>query len=1789
MALMVTVIVSLVLLSLVAKEGFAGYHARFIVFGTEKKEQANALAEGCADQALASVIADPSYSGATLNTLPSGTCYVSPIDTLNKTGKATIQVQSQVGSAINGLTYSNLAIASDIGNIHIGSAASVADMGTLLVQTLVQNNKNTNLTSGSFTMSVKSNGSQLSTFTGSATGVVIHMAPGNYSVSESMPAGFILQGQPGCSGTILAGEVKTCSMLAGAVTTTLTLVDTVVNNNHGQKAPTDFALMVDGTTTPFGEAMDLSSGTHTLSVASSSMGGYLSSLDWACMPQTIGGNNGASGMIDIATGDNKVCVVKLDDIPPPNPSCADTVMMLDRTGSMSSSERSWLKTAANTLTSLYSLVTVNSPSLPAPKLGVGSFGGITSMSSTTALVPYGNTNGDGTSVKGFLTVLYSDILSTITTITGSGSCNSSGSSDNCTDLSAAITKGTDELNSSNHTSGNQKVLILISDAIPSLPTGSSPANVGTTSPQTNSPDGTTSWNSPTNAYRGADSLADATTTIGSGSTKHRFLNFNIPALPLDAIINGIEVDADASTMIPTSSGSLSVSPTGTGNFNTWSVSGTTNKATAMSDSSTSTYISTTTDAQTFVIANAGIPSSATVNSVTLNVTAQENSGDGVIQLFAEKGTGVGQQLYDVPRNLTTTWTTYSWQVPTTPSGTAWTASEVNAWTTRFGMFKTGPGATVRVSEASVDVVYTPSGSASTSPLYPSASGDFTQWIPTGSSKDYTVLADSNDSTYIDTATAPLIDTVNVANASAVPSGATVNSVTLYVRAQGTTAGSTMNLVVAKDATHSITGPTVSLSTGTYNLYSYTFPTTGDNKSWTQNEVTNWTNSFGIRTTGTSSPKVSQEYVVVNYSTTSAVAGSSATSSPSSMGTGSWSSASSAYVSDNVYATDATSGHQQVYGNFGFSIPSGATVTGIQLATEAKVSGSSVASSTTTLYPTANGNYTQWTTGNYSNINETGTPSCSSSDYVLSGTTNDRSSFTLSLSAIPDGSTITSVSIVPSDRGDTKTGGTYKVFARLNGTNTDGTNSLTANSTSNCNSQSAQSITLSSTVKSGSTSLEIGVLKTSTNTNSVRIGALNAIVNYTVPVSGALGAELSWNNNSSRSSSESISVGTTESVLMPATNSASDTWGSHTWVPSDFNNGNFIVRLTNNSTSGATISLDQLTAKAFYTTISTTTASTSPLYPSASGDFTQWIPTGSSKDYTVLADSNDSTYIDTATAPLIDTVNVANASAVPSGATVNSVTLYVRAQGTTAGSTMNLVVAKDATHSITGPTVSLSTGTYNLYSYTFPTTGDNKSWTQNEVTNWTNSFGIRTTGTSSPKVSQEYVVVAYTPGQTTTTLNPSSAGNFNTWSSSGTSNKITAVTDGSSSTYVYENPIGQTFTFGNPSVPSGSTVTSVVLSASAMEVGGDATLGFLAENGTGSGQQGTSTPQNLTSSLATYNWVMTVNPINGHAWTVGDNSVNDVTNFSGSSGVRFGMFKTNATGTVQVAQLSLTVNYAASGSSACQLGVDLSWNAGSSTPSWTSQKKNTLNGTLATYKFGTPTDTWSRTWYPGDFSNTNFGVRVQAVDPGSSCQSTDIEHLDWLRLNVFYTTTLARQATLTAADTAKNGGVNIFTIYYNSSPVTTDENFMAELANGSTTYPGHQNGSDNDPYALASIGKTITTATTKTLGTDVWASSTNAFSSDNKYATNSVAEATSASGQAFTGFPFGLPPAASVTGVEVDVEANSTDSSGCSIGAEVSWDGGVTYTATGNSALITSTRDTTYKLYGASGSTPTLWG
>ena len=102
-ALIATIIISLVLLEMVVEESFSGWFARFAVLQDEKSAQARALADGCLDEALVALAANGSYAGSASMQLATGTatsCSIEPLAySTPQPGEITITAQAAAQDA----------------------------------------------------------------------------------------------------------------------------------------------------------------------------------------------------------------------------------------------------------------------------------------------------------------------------------------------------------------------------------------------------------------------------------------------------------------------------------------------------------------------------------------------------------------------------------------------------------------------------------------------------------------------------------------------------------------------------------------------------------------------------------------------------------------------------------------------------------------------------------------------------------------------------------------------------------------------------------------------------------------------------------------------------------------------------------------------------------------------------------------------------------------------------------------------------------------------------------------------------------------------------------------------------------------------------------------------------------------------------------------------------------------------------------------------------------------------------------------------------------------------------------------------------------------------------------------------------------------------------------------------------------------------------------------------------------------------------------------------------------
>ena len=179
--------------------------------------------------------------------------------------------------------------------------------------------------------------------------------------------------------------------------------------------------------------------------------------------------------------------------------------------------------------------------------------------------------------------------------------------------------------------------------------------------------------------------------------------------------------------------------------------------------------------------------------------------------------------------------------------------------------------------------------------------------------------------------------------------------------------------------------------------------------------------------------------------------------------------------------------------FRFGIVLTATVVAAALA-----AGLASSDTTTTLQPVANGTHIDWF-GDVQDVDETSSFNCGGADSIGKGGADpDRESFTVDITSIPIGATITSVAVAVRDGGHpTDLGGTYQTFARINATDTDSGVNLTPTEKlfDECSETKTQTIDVPDVVRSETTTLEIGVVKTPPDGSAIRVGTITATVTY----------------------------------------------------------------------------------------------------------------------------------------------------------------------------------------------------------------------------------------------------------------------------------------------------------------------------------------------------------------------------------------------------------------------------------------------------------------------------------------------------------------------------------------------------------------------------------------------------------------------------------------------------------------------------------------------------------------------
>ncbi|MFY9579602.1 MAG: hypothetical protein WAQ33_09785 [Gaiellaceae bacterium] len=182
--------------------------------------------------------------------------------------------------------------------------------GQLTVIDHVVNDNGGTAAAGDFDIVVDGTNASPSMFSGDEKGTAVSVEPGDYKVSlEDGPSGYAASYSDNCSGSIAAGESKTCTITENDSPAHLTVVENVGNNNGGTASASDFALAVKGGSPDPAQFAGNSEGTGvTLDAGSYAVSqetalGYYTTLSSDC-EGTIG------------PGESKTCTVSNVDLAP---------------------------------------------------------------------------------------------------------------------------------------------------------------------------------------------------------------------------------------------------------------------------------------------------------------------------------------------------------------------------------------------------------------------------------------------------------------------------------------------------------------------------------------------------------------------------------------------------------------------------------------------------------------------------------------------------------------------------------------------------------------------------------------------------------------------------------------------------------------------------------------------------------------------------------------------------------------------------------------------------------------------------------------------------------------------------------------------------------------------------------------------------------------------------------------------------------------------------------------------------------------------------------------------------------------------------------------------------------------------------------------------------------------------------------------------------------------------------------------------------------------------------------
>jgi len=311
-----------------------------------------------------------------------------------------------------------------------------------------------------FTVNILAVNPTQTTFPGAASTTIL-IDPGDFEVSQPTLVNYqtpqyLNASYPYlCQGTAVAGQSFLCLITNYDIVSSFILTTTVnITRAYGVAPEPNYTLALDG---PAGHKV-LTSG-----VAQSDLPSGNYSLSLAGIPSTYsvsqwGADCSSTGAVSWAQGDKryKTCAINIVENPPPFNN-VDTVMMLDRTGSMAGADLTNEGAAARSFIDMFA----GAGSLS--KVGVGSFGG---LNGSWASVP----------VAGQLSTNYSGLKNVVNQIIQTTTIG--------TNISAAIDAGNIELASSRHDPAKKKFMLLVSDGEANRPCPASNPNCPYSTSQT---------------------------------------------------------------------------------------------------------------------------------------------------------------------------------------------------------------------------------------------------------------------------------------------------------------------------------------------------------------------------------------------------------------------------------------------------------------------------------------------------------------------------------------------------------------------------------------------------------------------------------------------------------------------------------------------------------------------------------------------------------------------------------------------------------------------------------------------------------------------------------------------------------------------------------------------------------------------------------------------------------------------------------------------------------------------------------------------------------------------------------------------------------------------------------------------------------------------------------------------------------------------------------------------------------------------------------------------------------